>query len=153
MKKEDKRIRNNDFEQVEECKTCKNLFWAKSYLELGNWESDCNACKKNQIHKAKQKKELFIKQGKEIRGIQNQIYGWELNGEQLLNEKYDSALGITYVPNIDDTIREFKKKHKKVLHWFLNEFQNIKAFAYRNGFAISPEVTEFRFMGILHKLK
>ena len=153
MKKEDKRIRNNDFEQVEECYTCKKLFWAKSRYELGNWESDCNACKKNQIHKAKQKKDLFIKQGKEIKGIHNQIYGWELNGEQLLNEGYDPDLGITYIPNIDDTIREFKKNGKMILHWTLNEFSNIKAYAYKNGFAISPTSNSFRFMGILHKLK
>lgn len=65
----DKRVRNNDFEQYEECNDCKKGFWATSDYELGNWKRYCKECEKtNQIatQKEEAKLEKFIEENKEI---------------------------------------------------------------------------------------
>ena len=48
MKLEQKRVRNNEFEQVEKCCKCGKLFWAKSTYELGCWQDACLLCEKKE---------------------------------------------------------------------------------------------------------
>lgn len=83
MKLEQKRVRNNEFEQVEKCCKCGKLFWAKSTYELGCWQDACLLCEKKETQEFEVKKKLFVEQGRELKGSDNQVYGWEFNGEHI----------------------------------------------------------------------
>ena len=88
MKKEDKRIHNNDFEQVEECYICKKLFWAKSKLELGNWETHCKKCDNKKIEELLQKEGFIRKNGIPHYGSNNQVFAWTSEKGTLFNSNY-----------------------------------------------------------------
>ena len=88
MKKEDKRIHNNDFEQVEECYICKKLFWAKSRYELGNWETECKFCQDKSEEEREKKNEFIKKNGTPRYGSNNQIFVWTLEKDAVFNLDY-----------------------------------------------------------------
>ena len=88
MKKGQKRIKNDDFEQMEECYSCHNLFWAKSKWELGNWERHCNKCQKKNDEEEKAKEDNIKKNGRKIVSSGGQIKGWILGDEKLFNIEY-----------------------------------------------------------------
>ena len=91
MKLYQKRIKNDDFEQVEECHKCKKLFWAKSEYELGNWENFCKFCEKENKKELKLNEDNIKKNGKAVYGANGQIKGWELDVEKVLNSEYQMS--------------------------------------------------------------
>ena len=88
MKYEQKRINNDDFEQVERCITCKRLFWAKSYLEMGNWEYECKKCRMIRNNKNEEEHEFIKKNGKARYGG-NGIFAWTLGEKTTFNMEYE----------------------------------------------------------------
>ena len=91
MKLNQKRIKNNDFEQIKQCNKCHSLFWAKSEYELGNWEDFCSPCKEENKTEQNLREQKIKEQGIPIIGHNGQIKGWSLNGEKLYNQLYEPS--------------------------------------------------------------
>src|SRR3990167_10201411 len=131
-KLEDKRIRNNDFEQFEKCNSCNKGFWAKSKYELGNWESDCKKCSEKIEKNYRNEYSSEIKSTKEF---------YDFITPEI------SKLAST----IDDVIREKKREliNNKLplkIGWIKNKFMAIKFFIVNQGWPM-PKGKKFQFMG------
>lgn len=91
MKEGDKRVHNNHFEQVEKCNTCGKLFWATSFLELGNWHINCLKCRIKLEKQQKEQEENIRKNGRPRYGSKGQIFAWTLDEECVFNFDYEPS--------------------------------------------------------------
>ena len=153
MKKEAKRVKNNDFEQTEECHECGKLFWAKSVYELGNWEDICAKCK-IYLRKLEIKRLERIKtKGKAIKG-EGGILGWKFGKEELINANYNfpERYKDLTLSNIDDKIREIKRNNidKKItIRWGIIPFEILRHLIWIERFGVMLK-NKFRYMGVTH---
>ena len=160
MKLYQKRIKNDEFEQVEKCLSCGELFWAKQWYD--DWERECPKCvKKSKLEEQKVLKEAK-KTGKPIKNYKDEILGWDYKNSFYQNEKYNidyneeciiDGKKITF-DNIDDYIREEKRKGKKVLYWPEIGLRILQDFVLMNGYG---DINFFRenggeYMGVKHYL-
>jgi hypothetical protein len=109
MKIGDRRIQDNDFQQVEECYSCKKLFWASSEYELGNWQQECPECRKAREEKYE----------RETDTVENRT----IDGKPLT------------VANIDDYIRARKMEGIKRFYWTPEEWVALGQLMSGNGFS------------------
>jgi len=152
MKEGQKRIKNDDFQQVEKCNICGDLFWAKSEYELGNWQRECEACReKRKFEQEKRDKQIRENGEKFLRD--GQIYAWKLGEDILFNDEWELnpperefEINLT---NIDDKVRELRKNGSKSITWHPYCFSVLLEFMKRNGFGVCPDST-FVFMGVEH---
>ena len=151
MKEGDKRIKDDDFQEVVECHICCKLFWAVSEWELGNWQDKCRICRIKLEKEEKERIQNVRYNGRKI--LRNeQTYAWELEGEIVFNEDYtyptlkNSNVNLS---NIDDVIREEKKKGVKSITWHPYLFDLLLAFQEASGFysGIESPVT---YMNVKH---
>ena len=153
MKEGDKRIRNDDFEQVVECYECHALFWATSEYELGNWQNSCNKCRKIR-EKKQEEKEKNIKENGETIKVGEKIVGWELGEDVVYNYGFTTDIkprGGIGPFNIDDKIRELKKKGKRKITWHPDLYLFLLEFILANGFH-SKLKPPFTYMQVKHYL-
>jgi len=96
------------------------------------------------------------KEGREIRGL-NGILGWKLGKETAINYEYPFPEGIKEINigNIDDIIREEKRKNKDniVMTWNPTLFEVFLEFVFANGWLDKLGKRTFKFMGVTHKKK
>lgn len=151
MKQGQKRVGNDDFEQVEECITCKTLFWAVSKWELGNWENECRECSVKREAKEQKRVDKIKKEGKEVRR-NGQVFGWSLYGEVIYNDDWtppEHKNSTINASNIDDVIRENKKKGVKNITWHPFLFDSLLYFIRMNGYSTGLE-SPITYMGVKH---
>ena len=149
-----KRIKNDDFEQVVACYLCGKLFWAKSELELGNWEYTCKQCRKENEQKENRRKAKIVQNGEKLYGYNGMIRGWKLGDETLYNTNYDcSNINIDGIntTNIDEKIREMKRTRLKEIIWKPELFYLVDYLAMQCGFGNQIVNDSFTFMGVLHQ--
>ena len=148
-KLEDKRVKDNDFEQYEECVTCKKGFWATSEFELGDWHSECFSCREKR-EKEERSAEAKLKKEVELHGekifSENKLIGRMYKSNFYFDDKFSfknhkSESGI----DIDEEIRRFKKAGKKTLYWNVNDYFLINSFADANGFQVEHKDGGFIF--------
>lgn len=154
MKLKDKRINNAEFEQVEKCKTCDNLFWAQSVYELDNWEKNCQECKIKTERKEIKRQNKIKKEGKPIKGL-NGIMGWKLAKEELVNPDYrfSEKFKDIKISNIEDKIREMKKNNfgkNIIIKWHPVLFDMLCGFIEIHGFGSFLGKHRLKYMGIDH---
>lgn len=152
MKQGQKRIIDDDFQQVEECYVCSKLFWAASIYELGNWQTLCGFCEKEERTKENNRQNCIQKNGTKLYGYKKRIRGWKLKNEIFANPKYsidNLELGGINRTNIDDKIRELKKLGIKKIVWNPILFYLVDYFSRTIGYFQESD-TEFVFMGVAH---
>ena len=151
MKVENKRIKDDDFQELVKCSICPRLFWAISVYELGDWQNNCRICRGRLEEEEKKRQQNIRENGRKI--IRNeQTYAWELESEIVFNEDYtyptlkNSSINST---NIDDIIREQKKKGTKSITWHPYLFDLLLHFQKVNGFVAGIE-SPIKYMGVNH---
>lgn len=140
-------------ENTGKCKDCNKRFVAWEY----NWDGALvlNLCKKcNQEKRVKEEKEYqdnfnkAQKIGKEVLVATGQLVGWTYQGQFYENPNFISE----YDPNIDDYIRQERKKGVKEFLWEPSKFVALQEFVARCGFGGVWDKNEFDYMGVKHRL-
>lgn len=156
MKEGQKRVKNDDFQEVARCLDCKNLFWADSEYELGNWQHTCNKCRKKAEKLERARINKIKKEGKPITG-QNGILGWKLGKEEVFNCDYPYTEDFKDIntSNIDDLIRNIKRENfgkKMTILWHPILYEILLYFIYFvGGFGSFFGKKEIDYMGVKHK--
>ena len=147
-----KRVKNNDFQEVAKCLSCKSLFWADSEYELGNWQRICNKCGKIDEKQEQVRIDKVKKEGKPFKGLYG-IIGWKLGKEEVINYQYPFPKEFSDISQIDDLVRKIKRENLKKITIIWNPilYEMLLDFILFQGYGNFLGKKKIRYMGITHK--
>lgn len=141
-------------ENIGKCGSCDRRFVVWEY----NWDGVpelnlCKGCTKEKDRKEeeeyKQNFEQAKRLGKQVLSDTNKLAGWCYLDTFYENPDFEPV----FKSDIDDYIRQEKKKGVKQFQWIPSEFEALKAFITQNGFEQVWDKKEFDFMEVKHSLK
>lgn len=142
-------------DHIGKCGNCNKRFIGWEH----NWDGAivlnlCKSChKEKRFKEEKEFKENFEnakKSGKQVFTATKKLVGWTYQGEFYENPDFVSE----FDPNIDDEIRQKKRKGRKNLTWEPQKFAALQEFVARHGFKEQVwDKKEFTYMGVRHRLK